>query len=291
MYPASIYNVMVASPGDVAEERQAVRSAIGRWNDLHAEEKGIVLLPIGWDTHAYPTLGSHPQDIVNKQVASRADILVAVFGARIGTPTEEHISGTVEEIEGAIVAGKPVLVYLSSGDIRRDTLNVEQYTKLEEFKKGCQSRGLYAEYDSAEALQTRLQDDLVRLANDRLQGYQPEPSANGDSPELTAPLLSDEAKRLLKTAASGDGEILKVDNRHGLQISVGNGMTLHLERGRQAAVWESAIGELEAEGLLQAKSYKRTLFAVTRNGYEYSEKMLDEEWIMTPGEKPPQTGG
>ena len=48
------YRVFIASPSDVAEERQAIRLRIFGWNDAHATDHNTVLLPVMWETHALP---------------------------------------------------------------------------------------------------------------------------------------------------------------------------------------------------------------------------------------------
>lgn len=63
MYTANVYNVMLASPSDVDEERQVARDIIWEWNYLHSQDKRIVLLPLGWETHSSPLLGDRPQGI------------------------------------------------------------------------------------------------------------------------------------------------------------------------------------------------------------------------------------
>jgi hypothetical protein len=56
-YSATTYNVMIASPSDVAAERAAVRQILADWNVVHSQARGIVLLPIGWETHSSPQMG------------------------------------------------------------------------------------------------------------------------------------------------------------------------------------------------------------------------------------------
>jgi hypothetical protein len=47
-YQANIVNVMIASPGDVAPERQAIETIIHNWNSVNAEDRQTVLMPIKW---------------------------------------------------------------------------------------------------------------------------------------------------------------------------------------------------------------------------------------------------
>jgi hypothetical protein len=113
-YKATALNVMVASPSDVPQERVIVRDVIAEWNVVHAEDRKTVLMPLGWETHATSEMGDRPQAIINGQLLKEADLLVAIFWTRIGSPTGAAKSGTVEEIEEHIGAGKPAMIYFSS---------------------------------------------------------------------------------------------------------------------------------------------------------------------------------
>ena len=113
-YDAKVFNVMIASPGDVAAERSVIRDVIYEWNAINSQIRNIVLLPVGWETHTSPEMGATPQEIINRQVLLKCDFLVGVFWTRIGTTTTDYSSGTVEEIERHISAGKPTMLYFSS---------------------------------------------------------------------------------------------------------------------------------------------------------------------------------
>jgi hypothetical protein len=134
-YFATVFRVMIASPSDVEQERAIARKVIHKWNDLHSEEKEIVLLPIGWETHSHPESGDRPQSILNKQILENADLLIGIFWTRIGTPTDEAESGTIEEIEKHIKVDKPAMLYFSNKAIDPNKIDNEQYEKVKAFKK------------------------------------------------------------------------------------------------------------------------------------------------------------
>ena len=56
-FAAQVYRIMIASPGDVEEERDVIREAVHRWNSLHSSSQGLILLPVGWDTDTAPAIG------------------------------------------------------------------------------------------------------------------------------------------------------------------------------------------------------------------------------------------
>lgn len=46
MHRAKVYRVMIGSPTDLADERQAATDAINEWNAQHSDAERAVLLPI-----------------------------------------------------------------------------------------------------------------------------------------------------------------------------------------------------------------------------------------------------
>src|SRR5207249_2083975 len=142
----TVLRVMIGSPSDVSSERQAIREIISQWNYVHAEDRKLVLMPVGWETHSTPTMGERPQAIINRQVLASCDLLVAVFWTRLGSPTGLAPSGTVEEIDEHLQAGKPAMLYFSSAPVLPDSVDQQQYAALKTFKKECYDKGLVESY-------------------------------------------------------------------------------------------------------------------------------------------------
>jgi hypothetical protein len=147
-YEARVFQVLVASPGDVNEERMIITEIIHEWNDINSHDRRVVLLPLRWETHSTPELGSRPQEIINRQVADKADMVIGAFWTRLGTPTGDAESGTAEEISRAVAAGKPVMLYFSRSKVDLETVDLDEYRKLQEFKNRILSRGLIQIYSS-----------------------------------------------------------------------------------------------------------------------------------------------
>lgn len=139
---------MIASPSDVAQVRSVVREVIHTWNAVFSEKEASVLMPIGWESHAFPALGARPQAIINRQVLEDADLLVALFWTRLGSPTDQAPSGTVEEIETHLKAGKPAMIYFSSQPAVPESIDPKQYEALLKFKEDLRLRGLFETFAS-----------------------------------------------------------------------------------------------------------------------------------------------
>ena len=204
-YIAKVFNVMIASPSDVAAERNVIREVINEWNVVQAIQRKIVLLPLSWETHSTPEMGSPPQKIINRQVLDKGDLLVGVFWTRIGTYTDEYASGTVEEIEKHLDAEKPTMLYFSNIPVRLDSSDPDQYEKLKLFKEQCRSKGLFETYDTLSDFKEKFYRQLQMKINQDVYFGVSENYA-GDQPILDPALnitqdLSSEARLLLKEAS------------------------------------------------------------------------------------------
>lgn len=95
-----LIKIFIASPGDVLEQRDEIEKLIMDWNNEHTDTKNVVLMPMRWENNSTASyaVNTSGQAIINEQVVKSSDILIAIFGNRIGTRTENNKSGTVEEI-------------------------------------------------------------------------------------------------------------------------------------------------------------------------------------------------
>ncbi|MCA1306504.1 DUF4062 domain-containing protein [Microbacterium esteraromaticum] len=239
-FPAAVVSVMLASPGDVAEARTAVADALHEWNESNASTRGIVLLPLRWESGVVPQAGAHPQDIINHQLLERADVVFALFGSRIGAATEHARSGTVEEVEGAVAAGKPVHVYFSTAPHPND-VELTQLQALREFQDEFRQRGLYGGFATPSELTTlvwkAIEADLASL---------------GVSAETVA-------------LAKPEGAILRVQQRN-----AGNDHWLEIRNDSELTDAESLTVSSSSAGMrLFDGDRPRTLHAATSRDYHY----------------------
>lgn len=275
-YSAAVYKVMIASPSDVSAERSIVRDVLSEWNVVNADLRKQVLLPVGWETHSVPEMGDRPQAIINKQILHDCDLLVGVFWTRIGTATGEYESGTVEEIEEHIKAGRPTMLYFSSAPVMPDSVDPEQYRRLKDFRQNCQSRGLYEPYSDVQDFRQKFYRQL-QLKLNRDEFFKGEVAMAQEvllHSISNEPSLSKEAAFLLKEAASDSGgQVLFLAHLggHVLQVKGKNLIEDGSERSR--AIWEGALKELENEGLIAPSTHDRNIFRLTRSGYEAADRL------------------
>jgi hypothetical protein len=155
-----VLNVLIASPGDTEKERKIAEEVIGEWNSDHAQELKVILMPQMWETDTYARMGGGGQEQVNVQIADRSDIVIGLFRARLGQPTQNYASGAVEEIERAIVRGASVHVYVSKTSLSVDEIDPAELTRLRTYTDDLRSRGLIGSYKSPRDLRRKLRKTL-----------------------------------------------------------------------------------------------------------------------------------
>lgn len=281
-YRATVVPIMIASPGDVTEERDAIRGVIHDWNDVNAQRSKVMLAAVGWDSHSSPELGARPQELINQRVLKDCDLLIGVFWTRLGTPTGKSQSGTVEEIEEHVASGKPAMIYFSLKPVALESVDLEQYKQVKDIQKVWQQRGLIETYENIEHFRHKLSKQLQVCLNKNehlrkmVETFRDEAAA----PEVatysrpgTRYQISKEAAELLKAASEDEhGMIIKAEYIGGQQIQVGKRSFGESSR-REFSKWEAALRELVESGLATERGYKGEVFELTHEGWAVADAL------------------
>lgn len=283
-YDATVVPVMIASPSDVHSEREIIREVVQNWNYIHSPTSNIILMPVGWETHATPELGARPQEFINERVLKECDLLVGVFWTRIGSPTGVAASGTVEEIERHVAAGKPAMIYFSAIPVVLESVDADQYAAVRRFKDRLMKLGLIETYDNLHDFRNKLSHHLALAMNTNpyLQSMATKKAAPpaalssaGYVLSATAQSVSREAQILLKTAARDkEGMILKLATVGGRFIQAG-GLTYGAGGGRDSALWEAALQELVDGNYVTSRGHKGEVFQITKAGWDLADTLPD----------------
>jgi hypothetical protein len=156
------FKLLLISPGDVAEERQAVVAAVERWNATTGIYLSAHIVTNRWE-FARPEMGAPPQEVINRQLVDDADFGIAIFWARLGSPTKDHPSGSAEEVERLLAKGANVMVYFSSKAVPQDLLKDDQYDKLQALRDDYKRRGLLVSFPDADKLAEMVSMHLMSL--------------------------------------------------------------------------------------------------------------------------------
>ena len=138
MFVANTYNIFIASPSDVKEERDEAQRLINKWNGVNSYSSNMALLPLRWEDNVAPGLENDGQSIINEKLLDRTDLLVAIFWSRIGSPTKRNISATVEEIEYHTKQQKPAMLFFCTRK-PEEGYDVQQYEAVKKLKEQYQN--------------------------------------------------------------------------------------------------------------------------------------------------------
>ena len=137
------YDLLISCPGDVNKYAEVIKECLEGFNTVIGRINNVEIVGRHWSTDSYAQSGDKPQELLNKQFVRDCDAAVAVFWTRFGTPTDKYGSGTEEEIEEMISARKQVFVYFVEEDVNLNSVDIEQYKKVQEFKEKYKSRGIF----------------------------------------------------------------------------------------------------------------------------------------------------
>jgi hypothetical protein len=286
-FDAKVLEVIIASPSDVARERNIVEEVIANWNSAHAEKEQIVLLVRRWERDSSTELSGRPQQMINDHVLANSDILIGIFHTRIGTPTSEHESGTVEEIKLHHEAGRPVMLYFSEKAIPPNRVDTDQYAKIKEFQTWARDKGIYDSFRSSADFKSKLTTKLPHTLNRNsyirsLTKIDFLVASSAVSAETPAPAavaahiegLTVDAQGLLQKAAASDkGEILRHPGSGGPFFVPGQQFKTD-PSPRETARWEEVMKELIANGFVRDSNGKGIIFRVTSDGYEEADRLF-----------------
>lgn len=157
------YDLLISCPGDVSKYVDVVKECIESFNITIGRLNSAEILGQYWSTSSYAQSGDRPQELLNNQFVKDCDAAIAIFWTRFGTPTDKYGSGTEEEIEEMLSAGKQVFMYFVTEPVDMNSVNLEQYKKVQNFKEKYEGKGTYFTVSNVE--------DLRRLFTNHLAMY------------------------------------------------------------------------------------------------------------------------
>lgn len=160
---------MIISTGNMAEERRIVRDSIYHWNEINSEYEEVIFKASGYDIDVRADSGMRPQESINEQIVEKSDFAIVVLWNRLGKETGGFKSGSDEEIQQHLKAGKKVLTYFSKIKVDVDDIDVEQFAKFKAYKAELAKKVNYKEFDSYDKLKSIINDDLTILARELKQ--------------------------------------------------------------------------------------------------------------------------
>jgi hypothetical protein len=166
-YSARVHRLLVSAPGDIlTDDLRTVERRVQTWTATYGESFGAVVVPLHWRSAAAAAHGDRPQAALNAQLVDSADAVLALFWGRIGTPTGEAPSGTIDELERALDNGKVVGILRCKRPYPPD-VDTKQLRDLRDWLDENRSRSLVLDYESGEALSQHVEQFLTRVVSQR----------------------------------------------------------------------------------------------------------------------------
>lgn len=275
MYHSDVYNIMIGAPSDIVEEVSTAISVINQWNYINSEATKIVLMPLHWSINTYPTYGTHPQKTINKQLVSKSDLMISIFGAKLGTPTDSEASGTVEEINEHINAGKDVMIFfkLSIDDI--SSVDPQQLQKIKEFKESIKNKALWCDFSDNDDFKKKLSDKIQLFVNDHWKNVQVFiHDMIAERRQLS--LSAEEKQRLINWTKSQRTEAYSYPYMHGYYYYGVGDDHYQVQEGRENAEWEDFFKRLENADLIEIEKYNkngRPIYKLLKAAYDYVDTL------------------
>lgn len=156
-FSSEVLQVAVVGPSDATEYKNLAIEVMNKWNIENTRQRRVVLLP--WSSEfAISDSGQHPQQLLNRQGIDNADVTVAIFKSRFGSPTENYQSGTEEEVKRSLRQGKTVHLFFFEGQALVDDSDeaLLQLKRLREFRETIRSEVYYEQFQDANDFERKL---------------------------------------------------------------------------------------------------------------------------------------
>ena len=192
----TVLEVFIASPSDVAPEREVLESVVSEFNLTWGNRHQVRLELLKWETHSRPALGIDAQDVINRQIGNEFDIFLGIMWGRFGTATARADSGTEEEFNRAYDRLKngdrvQIMFYFKDAGIPPSKLDGSQIAKIQLFKNKIADEygGLYYQFESIDDFQTKARIHLSKVVQDWLDSntgvVEMKQLAQAETPERT----------------------------------------------------------------------------------------------------------
>lgn len=269
---------MVGAPSDVESEVKIAFDVILNWNYINAASHNLVLLPSHWSIDSYPTLSHKPQKAIDKQLVEKSDLLICIFGSKLGTPTDDYISGTVEEIEEHRKANKPVMVFFSK-NIDKTKTNAEQVSKLMTFQEEMYNQGLCAEFNDFDDFKTKLKDKLALCVNDNFFGFRvlDDETIKLTPDKNTSILKESDVENLKMWVESGGEDSHSIDFIGNSSLLILGHKHINIQNSRERVAWNGFFERLLKLDFIEIYGYtnkqNKPKYRLKETAYNYIDSL------------------
>lgn len=277
MYQANVYRIMIGSPSDIKEEISIAREVLNNWNNLNSEKNRMVLLPIHWSISSYPAMGKHPQKLLNEQLVEKSDLMICIFGTRLGSPTDTEISGTVEEIKEHRKAGKDVMVFFKNSVDDISSVDLQQLQKIRDFKESIKNDVLWQEFSDVKDFEHKLSENLQLYINDNWSNGATDDTALSLTQKIE--FSDDEKEIIMKWTKSRSANCHKISVKGGVYYIIGD-YQYFVNSGKEEAEFDDYIERLMRVGFIELERYNKDgkpVYKLKKAAYDYIDSITEKK--------------
>jgi len=277
MYQANVYRIMIGSPSDIKEEISIAREVLNNWNNLNSEKNRMVLLPIHWSISSYPAMGKHPQKLLNEQLVEKSDLMICIFGTRLGSPTDTEISGTVEEIKEHRKAGKDVMVFFKNSVDDISSVDLQQLQKIKDFKESIKNDVLWQEFSDVKDFEHKLSENLQLYINDNWSNGATDDTALSLTQKIE--FSDDEKEIIMKWTKSRSANCHKISVKGGVYYIIGD-YQYFVNSGKEEAEFDDYIERLMRVGFIELERYNKDgkpVYKLKKAAYDYVDSITEKK--------------
>lgn len=184
------YNIFIGSPSDVQEEREIIENTINEINEYYEPLNLPKLKLISLKTDVRSKIGNFDgQSTIDKQIEDKYNVFIGILWKNIGTETENHDSGTIQEFYNAYSKyeenpkSMEIMFYFCEKSYNPHEIDIEQLASVQKFRKKLENnKGLYKKYSSIEEFKDIIKNDLKLLVTEKKINFE-ESSENNDVEE------------------------------------------------------------------------------------------------------------
>jgi len=165
-----VYKCFIASPNDVAAEREVCDKVFSEINKTIGEYNHFRIESIKWENDTRPGVGTEVQEVIFSQVGDFYEIFIGIMYKKFGTPTKNAGSGTEAEFNNAYERWKngdeiEILFYFNNQSPENlNEIDPHQLIKVNDFKDKIGREGVYYnQYNGINDFEAKLRSHLSQF--------------------------------------------------------------------------------------------------------------------------------
>lgn len=164
--------IFLASPNDMELYRNEIRSIVEALNTGVLSRETLKFELKTAQNDVYASYGADPQFIINDQIGDDYEVIIVLFGTRIGSKTPREVGGTVEEFKRAaartIEHGSPkIMIYFCEDLVNPFKIDAEQLAMVHDFKNSIDHKSFCKSF-TKDTFVDVLENDLKNYLNQKL---------------------------------------------------------------------------------------------------------------------------